>query len=65
MELTKLCALIIQVDDKQNYKKIVFDIQILATSSMHDIQITIVIKKPKNQSGTKALPCPLTILNVD
>jgi hypothetical protein len=65
MESTKLCTLIIQANNKQNYNKIVLDIQIFATSSMHDIQITIVIKKPQNQSRTRALQCPLTILNVD
>jgi hypothetical protein len=45
MESTKLCTLIIQADDKQNYNKTIFDIQVLVASSMHDIQITIVIKK--------------------
>lgn len=65
MESTKLCALIIQANDKQNYKKNIFDIQIFAASSMHDIQITIVIKKTQNQSGTRALQCPLTIIDVD
>jgi hypothetical protein len=45
MELANLRALIIQADHKQNYNKTVFDIQVLARSSMHDIQITTIIKK--------------------
>jgi hypothetical protein len=50
MESTKLRTLIIQANDKQNYNKIVFDIQIRVASSMHDIQITTVIKKtPKSK----------------
>jgi hypothetical protein len=56
MELAKLCALIIQADEKQNYNKTIFDIQILVASSMHDIQITTVIKKdPKIKVGLE--PC--------